>query len=75
MKKKQHEYLIIIEKSKNGYGAFSPDIPGCVALADTRSQVKKLIKQAIQLHLQGLREDGLAIPRPNSSAEYLKIAA
>ena len=73
MKKKQ--YLIVIEKRKNSYGAFSPDIPGCVAVADSRREVKKLMKEAIQFHLQGLKEDGLKLPTPSSSADYLEIAA
>jgi predicted RNase H-like HicB family nuclease len=74
MKTKERQYLIVIEKSKNGFGAFSPDIPGCVAVGDTRREVKELIREAIQFHLEGLKEDGLELPRPSSKAEYLSIA-
>lgn len=74
MTRKERNYLIIIEKSKDGYGAFSPDIPGCIAIGDTRREVKKLIKEAIQFHLEGLKEDGLDVPVPRSEAEYLSIA-
>ena len=74
MTRKERNYLIIIEKSKDGYGAFSPDITGCIAVGDTRREVKKLIKEAIEFHLEGLKEDGLDLPVPRSEAEYLSIA-
>jgi predicted RNase H-like HicB family nuclease len=74
MTRKERNYLIIIEKSKDGYGAFSPDIPGCIAVGDTRREVKKLIKEAIEFHLEGLKEDGLELPRARTKAEYLSIA-
>ena len=69
------KYLIVIEKSEKGFGAFSPDIPGCVAVGDTRREVRKLIRQAIRFHLQGLKEDGEKIPAPTSVAEYVEISA
>ena len=69
------KFLIIIEKSKNGFGAYSPDLPGCVAVGDTRREVRKLMAEAIKLHLAGLKEDGLRIPQRCASAEYLELAA
>lgn len=71
--KKVHEYLVIIENSGTSFGASSPDLPGCVAIAKTRREVKKLMKEAIKFHIEGLKADGLSIPVPQSKAEYMKI--
>ncbi len=70
-------YAVIIEKGKNSYGAYVPDLPGCVAVGDTPEEVKTLIQEAIEFHLEGLQEDGESIPQPNSSSEYVeaKISA
>ena len=68
-----NRYLIVIEKAKGNYSAYSPDLPGCIATGETRDQVSRNMYEAIQLHLQGLREDHLPIPKPTSSAEYLAI--
>ena len=67
--------MIIIEKSKDAYGAFSPDITGCVAIGASLREVKKLIRVAIEFHIEGLRSDGLEIPSTSSKANYLKVAA
>ena len=56
------KYLIVIEKSNTGYGAYAPDLPGCVAAAATREETRKLMEEAIEFHLEGMREDGLPIP-------------
>ena len=66
-------YAIVIEKGPTSYGAYVPDLPGCVAVGKTRAEVKKLIVEAIPLHLEGLREDGLAIPEPASECEYVEV--
>lgn len=66
-------YAIVIEKSENGYGAYVPDLPGCVALGETVIEAEKLIKEAIEFHLEGMREDGEAIPEASSLAEYVEI--
>ncbi len=70
-------YAVIIEKGKNSYGAYVPDLPGCVAVGDTPEEVKTLIQEAIEFHLEGLQEDGESIPQPNSLIEYIeaKISA
>jgi predicted RNase H-like HicB family nuclease len=70
-------YAVIIEKGENSYGAYVPDLPGCVAVGDTPEEVKALIQEAIEFHLEGLQEDGELIPQPNSSIEYVetKISA
>ena len=64
-------YAIVIEKGPRSYGAYVPDLPGCVAVGDSAEEVRKLISEAIQAHLEGMREDGDAIPEPSSLAEYV----
>lgn len=66
-------YAIIIEKGPTSYGAYVPDLPGCVAAAETLAEVKELIVEAIPIHLQGLREDGLPIPEPQTECEYVEV--
>ena len=67
-------YAIVVEKGPVSYGAYVPDLPGCVAAATTRDEVLKLIREAIEFHLDGMRGEGLAIPEPSSSAEYVEVA-
>lgn len=64
-------YAVIIEEGENSFGAYVPDLPGCVAAGETREEVLKLIEEAIEFHLEGLREDGEPIPEPSSSIEYV----
>ncbi len=65
------KFLIVIEKSKDGFGAYSPDLPGCVAVAANREEVEEKMYEAMIFHLEGLQEDGLPIPKSESSAEYM----
>jgi predicted RNase H-like HicB family nuclease len=65
-------YAVIIEKGEDSYGAYVPDLPGCVAVGDTPEEVKTLIQEAIEFHLEGLQEDGESIPQPNSFIEYVE---
>ena len=67
------EYLVIIEQAKSNFSAYSPDLPGCVATGDTRDETLQRMRQAITMHLEGLRADGLPVPPPSSSAEYLAV--
>ena len=70
------QYTAIIEKEPNtNWGAYVPDLPGCVAVGATREEVERLIREAIELHLQGMREDGESIPEPHSAALVVEIAA
>lgn len=62
-------YLVIVEKTKSGYSAFAPDLPGCIATGATQAQVRRAIEAAIQMHLDGLREDEEPIP-PASASGY-----
>ena len=57
-------YAVVYEKSETGYGAYVPDLPGCVAAGETLEETNRLIKEAVEFHLEGMREDGLAAPRP-----------
>jgi predicted RNase H-like HicB family nuclease len=66
-------YAVVIEKSKNGFGAYVPDLPGCVAVGETISETEKLIKEAIEFHLEGIREDGLTVPVASTIAEYVDV--
>jgi len=68
-------YAIVIEKAENNYAAYVPDLPGCVATGFTIEETEQQIRQAIDLHLRGMREDGLPIPEPSSSVDYVEIAA
>jgi len=65
------KYLVIFEKTKTGYSAYVPDLPGCVAGASTKEETEKLIFEGIKFHLDGLKQDGLPIPGSNSEAENL----
>ena len=67
-------YAIVIERGPTSYGAYVPDLPGCVAAADTHDEVLRLIREAIQFHLEEMESDGLAVPEPSSSAEYVEVA-
>ena len=61
------EYLVVIEKGESSYGAYVPDLPGCVAVAETQQEVDQLIRKSIAMHLEAMREDGEPIPEPISS--------
>ena len=62
------KYTVLIEKAPNSYGAYAPDLPGCGAAADTRAEVIELIREAVALHLEGLRRDGDPVPPPQTTA-------
>ena len=66
-------YANVIEKGPTSYGAYVPDLPGCVAVAKTTVEVKKRIAEAVSLHLEGLREDGLPVPEPETECEYVDV--
>jgi predicted RNase H-like HicB family nuclease len=68
-------YAVIVEEGDGSYGAHVPDLPGCVAVAETKEEVLKLLQEAIEFHLEGLREDGEPIPLPTSSVEYVEVRA
>jgi predicted RNase H-like HicB family nuclease len=67
------EYLAIVERGSYSYGAYVPDLPGCVAVGETRSEVLKLIRDGINMHIESLREAGDEVPHPLSKSEVIKI--
>ncbi len=68
-------YAIVIEKAESNYCAYVPDLPGCIATGANIQQVEAEIREAIEFHIDGLREDGSLIPLPSSQVEYIEIAA
>ncbi|OHB73877.1 MAG: hypothetical protein A2Z25_09950 [Planctomycetes bacterium RBG_16_55_9] len=69
------KYLVIIEETKTGYSAFSPDLPGCVAAGADKEDVGKNMKEAIAFHLEGMDQEGLEVPRPHSFSTYVEVSA
>ena len=69
------KYAVIVEEGENSFGAHVPDLPGCVAVAETREAVLELIQEAIEFRIEGLREEGQPIPEPSSSIEYVEVRA
>lgn len=68
-------YAVVIEQAAGNFSAYVPDLPGCVATGSTPQEAEREIREAIALHLDGLREDGVAVPPPVSRVEYVDIAA
>lgn len=68
-------YAVVIEKAERNYAAYVPDLPGCVATGQTLEEIEIQIQEAIQLHLRGMREDGLPIPEPSRQVEYIEVVA
>jgi len=72
--KKVFRYPIVIEKSKNNYSAYSPDLPGCVATGATIQETLSRMRSAIKFHLEGLRKEGFEILRPSTKVKYVEIS-
>lgn len=68
-----HRFLIVIEKAKSNYSAYSPDLPGCIATGGTIEETEKNIYEAIKIHINGLLEDNRAIPKSHALSEYLVV--
>ena len=69
------EYLVVVEKGRSSYGAHVPDLPGCVAVGESHREVLRLIREAIELHIEALRESGQPVPEPTSKSEVVKVRA
>jgi predicted RNase H-like HicB family nuclease len=67
------KYLVVYEKGDTSFGAYVPDLPGCVAVGESLAEVKRLIRKAVRLHLDAMRHDRLPIPKPTSRSEYLEL--
>jgi predicted RNase H-like HicB family nuclease len=70
-----YRFLVIIEQGENSYGAYSPDLPGCVAVGMTREEVERNMREAIEMHIQGMIEDNEPIPVSTNQAEYMDVSA
>ena len=68
-------YAIVIEKAEGNYSAYVPDLPGCVATGKTIPDVQQSIREAVELHLAGMREDGIPLPTPSIQVDYIDVAA
>ncbi|MGH8195821.1 MAG: type II toxin-antitoxin system HicB family antitoxin [Woeseiaceae bacterium] len=69
------KYLVVVERSRTGFSAYVPDLPGCVAAAETRSEIVSLIREAIEFHIEGLKQAGELVPRPTSHGEVVDVHA
>ena len=69
------KFLIVVEKAKSGYSAYSPDLPGCAATGSTRARAVSRMQSAIRFHLDGLRAEGQRVPSPKSFSTYIEIPA
>ncbi|NEZ02542.1 type II toxin-antitoxin system HicB family antitoxin [Wenzhouxiangella sp. XN201] len=69
------KYVVILEEGSESWGAYVPDLPGCVAAGETRQEALQLIREAIEFHLDGMREDGDPIPEPHSYSEVIQVSA
>lgn len=68
-------YMVVIERGENSWGAHVPDLPGCVAVGETREAVLQLIREAIDLHIKSLRDDGVVVPSPASESDFVEVSA
>lgn len=68
-------YLVVVEEGPKSFGAYVPDLPGCIAAGESRKDVLALIREAIEFHLEGLKEDGRPVPAPSSSSEVVEVEA
>jgi predicted RNase H-like HicB family nuclease len=69
------KYVVVFEKSSRGWAAYVPDLPGVITTGRTKEETQQLIKEAIEFHLEGLREDNLPIPEPSASAEVISVSS
>ena len=68
-------YALVIEKAASNYAAYVPDLPGCIAMGATVQETERLLREVIELHVEGMREDGLPVPEPSSRVEYVEVNA
>ena len=68
------KYLVIYEKTATGYSAYAPDLPGCITTGSTLQETESMMKEAIEFHIEGLRQDGLPVPEPSTVADYITAA-
>ena len=66
-------YAVVIEKAGNNFSGYVPDLPGCVAVAETMIETERLIREAVEFHLEGLREEGIPAPEPSTVTQYVEV--
>ena len=69
------KYLIVVEKTATGFSAYSPDVPGCVSTGRTEEETETNMKEAIEFHVDGLKQEGLPVPQPSTKSAYVEISA
>ena len=69
------KYTVVIEETPNNYAAYVPDLPGCVATASTREEVLEEIREAMEFHIEGMREDGEPVPEPQATSDVVEVVA
>jgi predicted RNase H-like HicB family nuclease len=67
------KFLVVIEKGRNSFGAYVPDLPGCAVVGETREEALQLIREAMELHVSSMREHGDPLPEPASTTEYVQV--
>jgi predicted RNase H-like HicB family nuclease len=67
------KFLVVIEKGENSFGAYVPDLPGCAVVGETREEALQLIREAVELHITSLREQGDPVPQPASTTDYVQV--
>ncbi|MGH7265973.1 MAG: type II toxin-antitoxin system HicB family antitoxin [Candidatus Rokuibacteriota bacterium] len=68
-------YMVVVERGETSWGAHVPDLPGCVAVGETREEVLRLVREAIEFHIESLKQDGLPVPTPTSEGEFVEVGA
>ena len=68
-------YMVVIEKGESSWGAHVPDLPGCIAVGETREEAVRLIRETIDFHIEGLKEEGEPVPHPTSEIEFVEVDA
>lgn len=68
-------YMVILEEGQTSVGAYVPDLPGCIAVGESSQEALQLIQEAIELHIEGLKEDGLRVPNPHFSSTFVEVHA
>lgn len=66
-------YMVVIEKGPSSFGAYVPDLPGCIAAGETEEDVLQLIQEAIEIHLEGIKHEGASVPQPHSYSEFVEV--
>lgn len=69
------QYLVVVEEGSKSFGAYVPDLPGCIAVGESKNEVLTLIRESIEFHIEGLKETGQPIPQPSSSSEVVEVEA